>query len=441
MQLRPALRTLTMCASISISAQAFAGVDLQSFEVIAGGARVSPLVFTTVGAQGAPGLEAGPGATVAWPVAANQRLLNTLPASIQINFPDRPLVTLSRISSERRGGNRLFWLGTGGDCDGIFRIGFTGFKGTISCATGQYGIDHALGTNSLRLTRYDNSGTGINSEPAPGLPVVSMPVTPDTAVGALVDQTVDVLVLFNGSMTSVNIYDTAQDIVDQIRSAMLLSKNPTDTLPPADVRLAGTARISRTVPNDPAGDLGALPNDPEVLALRNYWAADAVIYITTGTGPVQGIAYVPQDDGAPPPGASFAPLAFAVSLGAYATNPGDYVAAHEFAHTFGANHNPDHLPLNDTPVRPYAFGHWAKQPGEDVPVGYRTIMSYLQECYAVVQPCSRILRYSNPNVIYGGWFHTGIANQRDNARLIKDIAPTEALYRHGVGRIFADGFQ
>lgn len=62
---------------------------------------------------------------------------------------------------------------------------------------------------------------------------------------------------------------------------------------------------------------------------------------------------------------------------------------------------------------------------------------YVGEC--TVNPCERILNYSNPDVD-DDWFRTGL-NNANNAKLIKDIAPIEAQYCASVGRIFADGFQ
>lgn len=414
-------------------AQVWGGVQLQSFGIDPG---PGPQLFNTVGAQGAPGSDAGPGASVAWPVTVNTALLNTLPASIQVNFPDRPSVTLTRTRSERRGSGFL-WAGRNNDCSGLFRQAPSGFKGMLSCGNAPYGVDHAVGSSNLRLSRYDNAGGAVNDDipaiPPPGsIPSGFVPTPP------MVDQTVDVLVLFNSTLT-VNRWEFAQDVVDQIRQAMDNSTTSGQSLI-ADIRLAGAARISRSPCDAIPDDLAVLPTDPQVTALRNYWAADVIIYITCGGPPLLGQAYIPGYQ-TPPPGPKFAPVALAVALSGYAINPGDFVADHEFAHTFGANHNPDHEPRNPTPIEPWAFGHWARHLDGDVAYGLRSIMSYPQECEAVVNPCPRILYYSNPNVIVDDWFHTGIANQQENARLIAEIAPIQAQYRASVGRIFADGFE
>ncbi len=58
-------------------------------------------------------------------------------------------------------------------------------------------------------------------------------------------------------------------------------------------------------------------------------------------------------------------------------------------------------------------------------------------------PCNQVLNYSNAAVtLTKPWtFRTGIANQRENARVIAEFAPATAQYRPSIGRIFADGFE
>jgi hypothetical protein len=437
--MRPMILAAALLALPWICANGRAGVALQSFNVNSPAPGVH--VFSTLGPQGAPGLESGPGATVAWPVSIDVALLETLPASLIVNFPDRAPVTLKRIRSEQRGSGAFLWTGRGSDCSALFRVAASGLKGTISCINAPYGINHLAGSSSLRLTRYDDAGNGTAWEPPfPGLPSDVEPSGPAPMPSAgKPDTTVDVLVLYNGTIMSINIWEDAQDQVDAIQHAMDLSTTPGQPVI-AQVKLAGAARISRTVSNDPAGDLQALRTDPEAIALRDYWAGDVILYLTTGIGNLHGIANIPGWNNLPLPGPDFAQYAIAVSLAHYADSPGEWVAAHEFAHTFGANHNSDHLPVNTTPVQPYAFGHWARELGTDTPAAARTIMSYVNECIQVVNPCPRIPHYSNPGVTVDGWFTTG-SNLRNNASLIKLIAPIQAQYRPSLGRIFKHGFE
>jgi hypothetical protein len=432
-----------MCLSFAFApVEAWGGVDLQSF-----GIEPSPPsthVFNTVGLMEPPGQEAGPGATVAWPVTINLALLNTLPPTLQVNFADRASVTLTRLRSERSG-NALFWMGQGGDCSGMFRVAADGgFKGTVSCLNAPYGINHAQGSSAVRLTRYDDAGHVSWDESlteAPGEPDNLLP--PISPQGGT-DTTVDILVLYNTSLASVPIWQNAVDQIQAIRTAMEVSTTEGQSTI-AEVRLAGAAWITRNVSGVSGQDLRFLKDSPTVAALRGYYAADVVLYLNSGSciaqpgqSVIQGIAFLPGFDKVPAPPAP--DWAYAASLFECSDNPGDWVAAHEVAHVFGANHNMDHEPHNLTPLRPYAWGHWARHVGTiDPREGARTIMSYVEECDAVTDLCPRIQHYSNPSIEIDDWFTTGSA-EHNNARLIQDYALILARYRDSQGRIFKNGF-
>lgn len=425
-------------------ANAWAGVELESFVISPG--LPSPNIFGSVGPQGAPGPEAGPGATVAWPVTINTALLETLPATVQVNFPDRPSVGLVRLRHERRGA-ALLWTGQGGDCSAMFRIAYDGgFKGTVSCLSAPYGIEHATGSADVRLTRYDDAGQHSWDESLSNLPPEALvgdePLAPALPQG-VTDTTVDILVLYNSSLAGVNIWQDAIDQVQTIQHAMDISTIAGQTVI-AQVRLAGAARIVRSVPGVSDADLDFLREDTQVGALRDYYAADIVLYLNSGVCEIpgqsvtQGIAYLPGANGVPPPPAPA--WAFAASLYPCSDNPGDWVAAHEVGHVFGANHNYDHLPRNPTPLQPSAWGHWARHLGSEPTEGARTIMVYEDECLAVVENCPRIQHYSSPGISVLDWFETGSA-EHDNAQVIRLYAPVLARYRDSQGRIFKYGFE
>ena len=338
-------------------------------------------------------------------------------------------------------------------------------RGTISCGSWPYAIAHTPGTTAQFLTRHSGSGSGMaaDQEVLLGAPPGTPPWAPaGTCSGP--DTTVDVLVLFSAdySPLGASIWEDAQFSVDLARGIVH------NSLSTADVRLAGAARISRSGPGYPPVDLDDIRNDPEVLALRDYWAADVVSYLAAGTaaqaGNKLGAGRIPGYLGSPPPGPAFAPFAFTALLGRYATDPAFYVFPHELGHTFGANHaRGDTPPDNPTPVEPWAFGKWAAmthQQAQKNRYGAHDVMSYINQCLAVVldnnpDNCQMVPFYSNPAVTVTteyltdagdlwtfttGAPHNGAA-PADNAAVISEFAPCSAQYRARTDRIFAHPFE
>ncbi|HET6546727.1 MAG TPA: hypothetical protein VFG55_08290 [Rhodanobacteraceae bacterium] len=184
-------------------------------------------------------------------------------------------------------------------------------------------------------------------------------------------------------------------------------------------------------------DLSYLQHDPEPVGLRNYWAADVVMLVreTSLYPTICGQANEPGYVTTPPPGPDFAPLALGVTIRNCSFAP--YGFEHEFGHVLGANHNPE-SDNNPSPLEPWAYAHWANHGPED---SARTIVAYqFDACHF---QCPQVLNYSNAAVtLTKPWmFHTGILDQRENARIIAETAHTTAQYRASLGRIFADGFE
>jgi len=411
-----------------------AGVGLGSFGI----EPVIPgtTVFSSIGATQSPNPGDGANAVAAWLVTVDLALLRTLPSTLSVNLPDNTTVVLTKRRSAQRS-TGYYWTGHASGCSALFSVSNQRVTATIACLRGSYGIEQQTAGNNARLVRYEVADES-NYEPEyPPSQLLDASVIQGPKSGP--DQTIDILVLFTGSFTNINIWAKAQYFVDQLQLALDNSTNPGDTSSIAEVRLAGASRTPRMALSEPEDDL-TWAVGPEGVAMRDYWAADVIVFMSrndTPDGAVLGTSHVPGTLGEPQPGPAFANRAAAAVLINHSIETGEYVAAHEFAHTIGANHNPDHDPANPTPLRPWAFGHYGRDP-ESPYYGNRTIMTYVDECGGL--PCDRILNYSNPNVTEV-WFKTGVENNRDNARLIKEYAPIAAQYRANIGRIFADGFQ
>ena len=149
------------------------------------------------------------------------------------------------------------------------------------------------------------------------------------------------------------------------------------------LRLAAAVEVDYVENGDIRVDLDRITatNDgimDDVHALRDTYKADVVSLITQTAGsPYCGVAWLMPGNN---PG--FAPNAFSVVERGCAT--GYYSFGHELGHNMGLNH------ARQDPIGPgaypYSYGYkWT---------GYRTVMAYA--------PGTRILYFSNPNVLYGG---------------------------------------
>lgn len=142
----------------------------------------------------------------------------------------------------------------------------------------------------------------------------------------------------------------------------------------------------------------------EVHTQRDTYAADVAILLTDGFD-YCGIAYLYPDQSA----------AFGVVAASCAT--GYYSFAHEIGHIQGARHNPE----IDGSTSPFAYGHGYQYPAG----GWRTIMAY--DC---ASSCTRINRWSNPYLTYGGT-PTGTVAVSYNARVLNETAVRVANFRVG----------
>jgi hypothetical protein len=159
----------------------------------------------------------------------------------------------------------------------------------------------------------------------------------------------------------------------------------------------------------------------EVQGLRDAYKADEVVLIGDGytAGGACGVAWLMS--GNEP---AFAPNAYAVVDLTCAT--GYYSFGHELGHNMGLNHaRPDPTGLG---AFEYSYGY--KNPAD----AFRTVMAYCcgYETGACRPGCPRVLRFSNPNVLYGG-SPTGVSealpNSAHNALSLNNTRVTVANWR------------
>jgi len=207
-------------------------------------------------------------------------------------------------------------------------------------------------------------------------------------------------------------------------------------------------------------DLTYLATIAEPKAIRDYYAADVVMYLVVSGGiGISGLSHQPGYQGLSAPGGSgetgyapFASAALQFNCALLAPEPGPgppcvdyYVFPHEFAHNFGANHNIENSPWPNYPttytppgpLESYAFGRYGNATGMNG--GYRTLMSYFEGPALCDTPCSRVGYYSNPAVTTPDGFKTG-NSAANNAAVIQMYASATAQYRISE-RIFSDGFE
>lgn len=438
---------------LALSTQALAAVEL---EWVGLDESPSTAVLRSIGVVEAPDTLVSPTTATQWSVEINMGLLAALPESLELNLPDRSMATLTRDRGQVRGPGAFVWSGHGDGCSAIFTAIPSRFMGTLSCPDGNYRV--AMSPSGARLTRrvygstppeaMDDVATVTASPPMtmPEEPAsVEQPYTP------LLDDRIDVLILYTPAVTQTvgagNVQLTMQHIIDATQQAMINSASAQTGFPLTDVNLVH----AQEVPRGEAGTMGddllylrGLLGTTLPIQIRNYWAADIVMLVRESKSQGScGTAYVPGYGGAPQP-AGFADLAVGVTV--RDCDLGDYSFQHEFGHILGGNHNPESN-NNSTPLVPWAQAHWENPVGTKKG-GHRSLLSYKFDALPPVPycegECPQVLHYANAQVsitVDGILFHTGHANDEENARVIALVAPYAWHWRSSLDRIFADGFE
>jgi hypothetical protein len=364
----------------------------------------------------------GPGVETAWRVKVDSELVRDGQTSLHLDMPDGLEFEATRMSLTRRPGGSVTWVGHLAEerhsrvilsmTDGVL-------SGWIQSRFGEYelrplrGGDHVISRIDRNLLAGCQTASTfeIDTDPAP-LPQIPFRVAADGA-GRL-----DVLVVY----TPESVAEAGS--VALVRSRISLMRDMANEAFAAsrmDARLnvVHIATAGFRDSGDFYTDLLNLYESPRVRNLRENHLADLVVLIA-GTNPVWcGLAPIQS-----PISPDFAP--FAISVVAFSCLD---AFAHEIGHNLGFEHDPPNA--NNPPnhaSRPWAFGHFVSN-------DFRTVMAYPNPC----GNCERILNFSNPRVDHDGK-PTGIADQRDNARVGNQSAPVVANFRLS-GVLFEDNFE
>lgn len=177
---------------------------------------------------------------------------------------------------------------------------------------------------------------------------------------------------------------------------------------PLELELAYTSEVAYVESGSIGSDREALMNPSdgsmdEVHDLRDEYLADAVLLlVNAGSGIASAILADPN-------------RAFGVVNQSYVSP--NYTFAHELGHLQGARHNPE----VDPSIAPFPHGHGYRYAAG----GWRTIMSY--PCDPGT-PCTRVLYWSNPDILYGG-VSMGTVETNDNARVLGETAHILSNFR------------
>lgn len=182
---------------------------------------------------------------------------------------------------------------------------------------------------------------------------------------------------------------------------------------PQRLRLVHTGPSPVQHPDDASDLLVVFRGDPGVHALRDAHGADVVSLFASNTYYV-GLAYQLKADNA----SFFSETAYSVVLWEVASSL--FVAAHEWGHNMGAQHDPA-VSGPDDGYFTYSHGY------VDHVLRVLTVMAYGTSCNG----CGRVPYYSSPDVFLDGR-PLGTPNASDNARSLRETAATVANFRPSV---------
>lgn len=298
--------------------------------------------------------------------------------------------------------------------DGTFVVarGPAGIEGGVWMGDRVYTIrgSHAGGAYEILPYELDQVGAGCGGALEPGV----IPPAGDAAAGpsAQIDrrsrggvEPTRVLVVYNedaqGDVSDINAY-----IAAMIASANEAYENSvTDVV---EIELAGAYLLDEQFSDDFGTVLRQVTNRHDGVgdtmhSLRDATDADVIAMLVDQPG-YCGIAWLAPGN-----------TEYAMSVSDTDCALGNLTFAHELGHNQGCAHDPDN---SGSSSAPYGYGHrWNND-------STRSVMAY--------SPGTRVPHFSNPDVLQGG-FPTGIANERDNARVLDETHDAMSTMRLGDG--------
>lgn len=372
------------------------------------------------------GAMASPGGVQAWRINARFDVLQAEPQRLALSLGARESRAAELIEFERRASDNYTWRGRMLEGEGSVTLTVRGkaMAGVIEADNAVYEIvpggDGVSNLVLLDSDRFPECATtreedGVLSDPE--IAEESAPVR--SAVAGTQDSgaRIDVMVLYTaaarqGAGGTANIQATIQAAIDAGNTAYANSQIV------QRLRLVHMSEVTYAESGSFGAHLSWLSSNSAVAALRNTYRADVVDLMVNDTE-YCGLASLMVNVSP-----SFASSAFSVTSRTCAV--GNFSLVHELGHNMGAHHDPAN---GGTAAYPYSYGHFVNG-------SFRTVMAYNSEC---TQGCTRVSRFSNPNVNYLG-APTGVANTRDNHRVLNNTASVVANFRPETGALEESGF-
>lgn len=314
-------------------------------------------------------------------------------ARLNLGIPGGPALRAEKARVKWDGPRRFTWVGHDGGDETILSARGEALAGVIHSGGKTFEVTPIKGAlhqvvevdmdllNEEELRRpNDEEEERVEVEPFP---------QPALAPGQEI--VIDVLVLYDASAASAagDIDAFTASLIEQTNESYVRSKIP------QKIRLVHVQKVDFSITSP-----GQLGSNATATKLRDQYGADLVSIIQGSVGGGCGIGNMSG--------------AFTMVSRSCALSSKSF--AHELGHNMGARHNTE-----EDASAGYAHG-WYSKTGN-----WRTIMSYpISGC-----TCNRINNFSNPDVMQNG-IATGVADQRDNARKMRERSQPTADFRKAV---------